>query len=74
MSIDSIVEEVRQVREAYAKKFNYDVHAMWRDIKKRQQKSGLQGVSLAPKRIKVASLEMSTQRQNSPREGIGPTP
>ena len=38
MSIDSIVEEVRQVREAYAKKFNYDVHAMWRDIKKRQQK------------------------------------
>ena len=71
MSIDSIVEEVRQVREAYAKKFNYDVHAMWRDIKKRQQKSGLLGVSLSPKRIKVA---MSTQRQNLPTEGIGPTP
>ena len=62
MAIDSIVEEVRQVREAYAKRFNYDVYAMWRDLKERQHKSGLQGVSLSPKRIKPAPSETSDQR------------
>jgi hypothetical protein len=32
MAIDSIVTEVRQVRETYAKQFTYDVYAMWRDL------------------------------------------
>ena len=62
MAIDSIVAEVRQVREAYAKRFNYDVYAMWRDLKERQHKSGLQGVSLSPKRVKPAPLEKPEQR------------
>jgi len=38
MAIDSIVAEVRQAREAYAKQFNYDVYAMWRDLKERHHK------------------------------------
>ena len=62
MAIDSIVAEVRQVREAYAKRFNYDVYAMWRDLKERQHKSGLQGVSLSPKRIQPAPLETPKQQ------------
>ena len=75
MSIDSIVEEVRQAREAYAKKFNYDVYAMWRDLKKRQQKNGLQqGVSLSPKRIQPVPLKPPVQGQGSTNEGIKPTP
>jgi hypothetical protein len=36
---DPIVEEVRKVREAHAKKFNYDLHAIAADLK-RQQKAG----------------------------------
>ena len=74
MAIDSIVAEVRQAREAYAKQFNYDVYAMWRDLKERQHKSGRQGVSLLPKRIEPVPLEASTQRRESPNKGIEPTP
>lgn len=74
MSIDNIVAEVRQVREAYAKQFNYDIHAMWRDLKKRQQENGLQGVSLSPKRIKPVPLKPPAQGQGSSNESIHPTP
>ena len=62
MGDDPIVAEVRRTREAYAKWFNYDVYAMWRDLKERQHKSGLQGVSLSPKRVKPAPLEKPEQR------------
>lgn len=74
MAIDSIVAEVRQTREAYAKQFNYDIFAMWRDLKERQHKSGRQGVSLSPKRIEPVPIETSTQRRESPNKGIEPTP
>lgn len=74
MSIDNIVEEVRQAREAYAKKFNYDVYAMWHDLKKRQQKNGLQGISLSPKRIKPVPLKPPAQEQGPSNESINPTP
>ena len=33
---DPIVEEVRTVREAYAKRFDYDVKAICRDLRRRQ--------------------------------------
>ena len=62
MGDDPIVAEVRRTREAYAKRCNYDVYAMWRDLKERQHKSGLQGVSLSPKRIRPAPLEAPDQR------------
>jgi len=48
---DPILAEIRQIREAYAKRFNYDVHAMLRDLKERQIKSGRKTVSLPPKRL-----------------------
>ena len=73
MAIDSIVAEVRQAREAYAKQFNYDVYAMWRNLKERQHNSGRQNVSLSPKRIKPIPLETSTQRRESLHKGIEPT-
>ena len=66
MAIDSIVAEVRQAREAYAKQFNYDVYAMWRDLKERQHKSGRKGVSLSPKRIEPVAPGISTQRREPP--------
>ena len=74
MSIDNIVAEVRQAREAYAKQFNYDIHAMWRDLKKRQQKNGLQRISLSTKRIKPVPLKPPAQERGSPDECINPTP
>jgi len=48
---DEIVEEVRRAREAYAKQFNYDLRAIFADIKKRQADSGRELVSLPAKRI-----------------------
>ncbi|MCK5057472.1 MAG: hypothetical protein KAT34_12490 [Candidatus Aminicenantes bacterium] len=48
---DPIIAEVRKARNAYAKKFNYDIKAMCRDIKKRQAENLDRIVSLPPKRI-----------------------
>jgi hypothetical protein len=48
---DSIVEEVRRAREKYAKQFNYDLSAIFADIKQQQANSGREFVSLPAKRI-----------------------
>jgi len=39
--IDPIVDEVRRVRDAHAARFNYDLDAIFQDIKERERKSGL---------------------------------
>lgn len=57
---DPIVDEVRRVRDAHAARFNYDLDAIFQDIKKREQESGLvfvQGVA----------------RQHSPAQVLPPT-
>ena len=38
---DPIVDEVRRVRDAHAARFNYDLHAIFLDIKKREKERGL---------------------------------
>ena len=47
---DPIVEEVRQVRDEHAKKFNYDLRAIVEDLKKQQAVNGRKVVTLAPKK------------------------
>jgi hypothetical protein len=42
---DPIVDEIRQVRDAHAARFNYDLDAIFRDIKEQETKSGLTFVS-----------------------------
>lgn len=37
---DPIVDEVRRIRDALAARFNYDLDAIFRDIKEREKKSG----------------------------------
>lgn len=41
---DPIVDEVRRVRDAHAARFNYDLDAIFLDIKERERKSGLKFV------------------------------
>ena len=48
---DPIVEEVRRVREAHAKQFNYDLDAICEDLRKPEKTSGHPTVSLSPKRV-----------------------
>jgi hypothetical protein len=44
---DPIVDEVRRAREAYAARFNYDLRAIFRDLKEQEKRSGRKFVSYA---------------------------
>ena len=46
---DPIVDEVRRAREEYAKRFNYDLDAICRDLQKKQSSKGKKVVSFPPK-------------------------
>ena len=39
--IDPIIEEIRNIREEYAARFNYDLDAMVRDLKNQEVAAGL---------------------------------
>ena len=52
MQPDPIVEEVRKARDEYAKRFNYDLDAICRDLQKKQALSDKKVVSFPPKRPK----------------------
>ena len=45
---DPIVDEVRQVRQAYAARFNDDLEAIYRDLKEQEKRSGRRFVSYCP--------------------------
>ncbi len=49
MWTDEIVEEIHQIREAYAKSFNYDLDAIFADLRKKQDESGKEVVNLSRK-------------------------
>jgi hypothetical protein len=55
---DPIVDEVRRVRDAHAARFNYDLDAIFLDIKEQEKKSGLkfvQGVARQPDSVSPVS-------------------
>jgi hypothetical protein len=57
---DPIVAEVRKAREEIAKKFNYDLHAIIEDARKRQAASGRKTVSFPPRPVeKESSVEQA---------------
>ena len=55
---DPIMAELRAIRRAYAARFNYDVDAMFRDLRARQEASGREYVRL-PSRRPVSAGEDS---------------
>jgi len=46
---DEIVEEIHRIREEYAKSFNYDLNAIFTDLRKKQEESGREVVTLSRK-------------------------
>lgn len=50
MPQDEIIQEVRANREAYGGRFNFDIRAIYRDAKEREQKEGHKVVALEPRR------------------------
>ena len=60
---DEIVEEVRKNREAYAAKFNFDLQAIYEDLKKAEKLSKHKKVSFKPKKpVKVDIKERAAKR------------
>jgi hypothetical protein len=57
---DPIVEEIRQVRGAHAAHFNYDLDAIFQDIKEQERKSGHKFIS-------------GVSRQTVPNQALRPT-
>jgi len=52
---DPIVEEVRAIREAHAAKFNYDLDAIYADIKRQEAESDREFVNYPPRRPSATS-------------------
>jgi len=50
MWTDLIVEETRQAREAHAAQFNYELEAIYRDLKAKEQAGARKAASFPPKR------------------------
>lgn len=48
---DPIVDEVRKYREEYAAQFDFDLEAMFRDLREKQQAGGRQIVSFVANRV-----------------------
>ena len=46
---DEIVEEIHQIREEYAKSFDYDLNAIFADLRKKEAASGRKVVTLSRK-------------------------
>jgi len=51
---DPIVEEIHKAREEYARQFDYDVHAICKDIQIKQADSGRKLVSFPARRPEQA--------------------
>ena len=64
MTKDPILEELHRVREEYAARFHYDLKAMYRDLKAREERGEFVVVHRSSRqpRVKVAPKKRSTER------------
>jgi len=49
MTKDPIVEEVRKARQAHAAKFNYNINAIFEDLKKKEKACGHKVITRPPR-------------------------
>ena len=54
---DPIMAELRQIRRAYAAQFNYDVEAMFKDIRAKERASGAEYVRLVDGQVVPAEID-----------------
>ena len=57
---DPIVEEVHRIRQAYFAKFNYDLDAIYKDLKEQEEKSGRRLVSFYRKKTEASKTKRPT--------------
>lgn len=68
---DPIVAEVRRFREAHAARFNYDLRAIFQDIKEQQKRSGLKFVSFARDGSVLPPAQETEVEPNQPPQSTG---
>jgi hypothetical protein len=64
MSPDPLVAEVRAIREAFAKQFDFDLQTISRHLKEQEKKSGRKTVSLVARRAEP--VEHMAMREENP--------
>lgn len=57
---DEIIEEIHKYREAYARKFNYDLDLIFKDLKRKEAESGRKYVSFV--KAKGANRSKETKK------------
>lgn len=66
MHEDPIVAEVRKIREQLASQFNYDIHAIFEDLRRHQSQYGARLIRQPPRRANtVLPLSDSTLENSS---------
>jgi hypothetical protein len=60
---DPIVEEVRAIREAYAARFQYDLQAIYHDLKAQERQHGWQTVSFPARPAKQVERAVRPRAQ-----------
>ena len=60
---DEIVEEIHKYREEYAAKFNYDVRAIFEDLKRKQKESGRKYVSFSAEKTETENESAETEKR-----------
>lgn len=59
-AIDSIISEVRAVRDAHAARFDYDVAAIFRDIRTMQEESDRDYVRLPARPVDASGTRLTS--------------
>jgi hypothetical protein len=67
MPKDSIVEEVRRARERYAARFHFDLDAIYRDLRDRQERGEFQVVHRPPRRPRLSNKAIQPSRDKAAR-------
>jgi hypothetical protein len=64
--IDPIVAEIRKTRDEYASRFNYDLHAMCEDLRRKQKLRGARVVSYPPRPPETFVAKSDAQAEKVP--------
>jgi hypothetical protein len=58
---DPIIAEIRRIRDEYARRFNYDLHAMCEDLRRKQELRGARVVTYPPRRPRTFPMERTKE-------------
>lgn len=60
---DPIVEEIRQARQQHATKFNFDLQAIYQDLKQQEASSSWRIVAFPPRKRRYTRKTTKTKQQ-----------